>query len=271
MGCELECAMGHLAHVCVRVSAENFGACLRDTRYRRDPRLKRNRAQLLPHDGTTLRKTALFSGVDEGVINRLAAQGRVRAFYRGEALHHQGDPASAVSVVLEGIMKICRTTADGTMTVRRIVGPGESFAEAAFCQSHYPASAEAITDLRVLDLPVRLLTDTMTDHPALAVALVQALAGRVEHQSIELERAYRASGTQRLAGYLAELFNPDDQHVDLRLPYDKNVLAARLGVTPESLSRSFLTLRDYGVRTHNRCVYVEDVARLRQYADLEDV
>ena len=58
--------------------------------------------------------------------------------------------------------------------------------------------------------------------------------------------------------------------MDTRLPFDKNVLAGRLGMTPETLSRAFMALKEQGVRTHNRCIYVEDVQRLRDFAAIDE-
>jgi len=50
------------------------------------------------------------------------------------------------------------------------------------------------------------------------------------------------------------------------LPYDKVLIAARLGLKPESLSRAFAKLRSFGVSVHAEHVTVNDVAKLRRLA-----
>jgi DNA-binding transcriptional regulator YhcF (GntR family) len=52
-----------------------------------------------------------------------------------------------------------------------------------------------------------------------------------------------------------------------RLPYDKRLIAARLGVKQETLSRAFAKLRDHGVRTETRDVLIESVSRLADQCD----
>jgi hypothetical protein len=51
------------------------------------------------------------------------------------------------------------------------------------------------------------------------------------------------------------------------LPYDKVLIAGRLGLTPESLSRAFARLRSIGVVVDASHVVVKDVAKLRQLAN----
>ena len=53
---------------------------------------------------------------------------------------------------------------------------------------------------------------------------------------------------------------------DIALPYDKVLIAARLGLKPESLSRAFAKLRAVGVAVHAAHVAVNDVGKLRHLA-----
>jgi CRP/FNR family transcriptional activator FtrB len=51
------------------------------------------------------------------------------------------------------------------------------------------------------------------------------------------------------------------------LPYDKRLLASRLGMTPEHLSRAFASLRRHGVNTgHGRIVILNNPAALTAFA-----
>ena len=72
---------------------------------------------------------------------------------------------------------------------------------------------------------------------------------------------------QRLGCYLlARVKDPDAAKADFRLPFDKGLLAARLGCRQENLSRAFATLRDHGVETHGSRVILHDIPRLRAVA-----
>jgi CRP/FNR family transcriptional activator FtrB len=72
---------------------------------------------------------------------------------------------------------------------------------------------------------------------------------------------------QRLGCYLLSL--SEEQHANataLRLPFDKRLLAARLGCRQENLSRAFAALRGFGVETHGARVILHDIAKLREYS-----
>ena len=50
------------------------------------------------------------------------------------------------------------------------------------------------------------------------------------------------------------------------LPYDKTLIAGRLGLKPESLSRAFAKLRSVGVHVHAAHVEVRNPDKLRRFA-----
>ena len=74
------------------------------------------------------------------------------------------------------------------------------------------------------------------------------------------------SAAQRVADFLVSLCPPVRGPCTIALPYDKKLIAGRLGIKPESLSRVFATLRGAGVEVHALQVVVHDVAALRRLA-----
>jgi CRP/FNR family transcriptional activator FtrB len=66
------------------------------------------------------------------------------------------------------------------------------------------------------------------------------------------------SVTQRLAGYLLSLLADEPDRTEIRLPFGKRHLAARLGASPEHLSRAFAALRNHGVTTRGARVTIAD-------------
>lgn len=260
------CELSSIAHVCVRVSDEDRGLCQREPRYRRDPRLKNQRSILMPADIALIRSTSLLAEMEQASLMALINQGRVRALYRGDSLYHQGDKAQSLFLALDGCLKEYRTSSDGGVTVRRIVEAGDCLGEVELFLSHpHRASAEAIWDSRLLELPVESVLAVFNAQPSVSNAFARHLAQSMERQTQELENAYWLSAPQRLAVFLMEMFPNGGIHQDGRLPFDKHVLAARLGMTPETLSRAFMTLKGVGVRTHNRCVYVASVEQLQGF------
>ena len=55
--------------------------------------------------------------------------------------------------------------------------------------------------------------------------------------------------------------------VTIALPYEKALIANRLGMTPESFSRALARLRDLGVAVEREAVTVQDMARLAAFVE----
>ena len=83
------------------------------------------------------------------------------------------------------------------------------------------------------------------------------------------------STAQRLGCYLLAMVEaPDAERAEIRLPFEKGLLAARLGCRAENLSRAFAALRAFGVETRGVRVILRDVGMLREFAvpdELADV
>lgn len=264
------CRKTNIPRVCIRVSEVDRGMCQREFHYRRDSRLKSQRGVLTVTDLSVIRQSTLLAGMEEGALLSLVNQGWVRVLYRGDSLFHQGDAARTLFLVLEGCLKEYRNRRNGVITVNRIVEAGACLGELdLFLAQPYAAGVEAVWDSRVLELPSEGFLEALTRYGSVARRTTEHLSRRLERQIQDLENAYWLSAPQRLAVFLTDLFPDGGRHRDCRLAFDKSVLAARLGMMPETLSRAFVALRGHGVRTHSRCIYIEDVEALRAFACCE--
>ena len=214
-----------------------------------------------------LRRNALFKGLSDEQLQMVADHSRLKSHDRGHLLFLQGDPAPCFFLVLDGWVTVYRDTPDGEHTVIHVVRPGETFAEpAALNLGIYPASAEAATDCRILEIPASTLMELLAQDPAIALRVIGQLSQRLRFMVTELERFHIKSAPQRLACFLVELSPGDAPRAEVVLPFDKTLIAARLGMKPESLSRALARLRQYGVcanRGHN--VELTDLPALRAF------
>ena len=103
--------------------------------------------------------------------------------------------------------------------------------------------------------------------PRLAVAFLQGLSLDFHSATRQVLDLKLRTSSQRLGCFLLSLV-PDSARVpvSLRLPYQKRLLAARLGCRYENLSRAFAVLRDYGVETHGSRVILRDLEALREFS-----
>ena len=227
-------------------------------------------AMLKELDLAIVRRTAIFSDLSDAALRDLLVESSIHAARQSEVVFLQGDPAAAFFVVLEGWVKIYRLTPSGEEAVVGVFTAGQSFAEAAaFAGRTYPASCEAVTDVRLLRVPSEHLGEKISQSPEIALSMLASTSRQLRQLVRQIEQLKAHTGVQRVAEFLASLCPVEEGPCTIGLPYDKALIAGRLGMKPESLSRAFARLRAVGVHISHSTAAIADVARLRGYVDEE--
>ncbi len=214
--------------------------------------------------------TTLFSAMAPQTLEELLVDSAVRVVDRGEVLFLQGEKAEAFYVVLDGWVKVFRVTPGGDEAVVGIFTRGQNFAEAAaFIGGVYPASGEAVTESRVLRISARHLNQRISESPEIGLAMLSSTSRHLHMLICQIEQLKAHTGAQRVAEFLVALAPVEDGACTIALPYDKALIAARLGMKPESLSRAFQRLREEGVKINNNMAVIGDVETLQAFVDQE--
>lgn len=217
-----------------------------------------------------LRLAPIFKGLKDETIKPLLDSAITKNYQRGETLFVQGDPADAFFVVLEGWAKIFRITQAGDEAVVGVFTRGQSFAEAAaFSNGKFPVTCEAATDLRLLRVPTRQLFNIIADNPDIALAMLASTSLHLHSLVKQIEALKSHTGTQRVAEFLLSLAGKQQGNCTLALPYEKSLIAGRLGIKPESLSRAFRKLRPFGVTINQNMAEIDELAVLQKMVDQE--
>ncbi|MCC6948404.1 MAG: Crp/Fnr family transcriptional regulator [Bradyrhizobiaceae bacterium] len=212
-------------------------------------------------------RTAVFRGLKPETVEHIISPAVGVMLKEHEPLFRQGEPATAFFIMLDGWVKLYRITLSGEETVIHVLTKGDSFAEAvAFTGNRYPATAEAVSDARVVRIPADHIVRCIRESPDIALAMIASTSQHLHHLVQHVEQLKAQSGVQRVAEFLVSLAPVDQGRYEISLPYDKVLIAARLGLKPESLSRAFAKLRSVGVAVHAAHVEISDVAKLRQLA-----
>ena len=229
------------------------------------------RTGMEPADLALLRSVPLFTGLAAAALDSLLADARVREAARGTTLFLQGDPADRFYVVLDGWVRLYRETPDGAEVTIGLFARGESFAEAAMLgPGRFPVCGMVAEPARLLHVPASSFLGALDANRALCRNLMASMARRLHGFVRQIETLSRRSAVERLAAFLAKLCEGRSAPVILSLPLDKTLVAARLGMQPETLSRAFGRLRRLGVETVGHEVRIADPGALRSLAEGED-
>ena len=142
--------------------------------------------------------------------------------------------------------------------------------EAVFRGGRSPASALVAEDARLIRISSQPFRQWIQSEPEIALGMLASLSARMHHLVNESEQLQNRSATERVADFILKRCPVREGSAVIALPYDKSLLAARLAMKPESLSRVLAKLRRLGVRTENHRVIVTDVARLARFCAGED-
>lgn len=214
-----------------------------------------------------VKKSVLLRGLSEEIRERLLKDAIRRSYAEGETIFLQGDPAKGVFIVLSGFIKLSRMTPSGTEAVVAILGRNRSFAEAmALRGTPYPVSAEAISDCTVLQIDGTRLRQLLLEDREFAIDLLASTFVHLQGLVDQIEKLKAHTGVQRVAQFLADLTDAETGSCEVRLPYNKRLIAGNLGMQPESLSRAFARLREHGVKLDASKAVIDDIATLRLLA-----
>jgi CRP-like cAMP-binding protein len=211
-----------------------------------------------------VRRTPVFSALAPAAVAPLLDGAVAKSFRRHALLFLQGEPASRFFVVLEGWVRLYRQTPEGHEVTIALFGRGESFAEAVVLQTMpFPVSAQAVADSRLLVIPADGFMPHLRASTELCLKVMAAMARRLQDLVLQIENVASRSTVQRLALFILRLCDRPSGDCSIELPLDKNLIAARLGMQPETLSRCLAKLRVAGVESDGHVLRVTDVARLR--------
>ncbi|WP_371170698.1 Crp/Fnr family transcriptional regulator [Aliiroseovarius sp. 2305UL8-7] len=223
----------------------------------------------MPHEMHKMiaRNSLLLRALPEIHVDAILSHATWRHYERGETLFMQEDPADAIHIVLDGWVKLYRMTRGGTEAVVSVFTRGESFGEAvALRKLPYPVSGEAATQCEVMHIPTSVLVQLVKQDSEVALSILSSTFTHLHGLVTQLEQLKAKTAPQRVAEFLLNLCDGTPGDCAIKLPYDKVLIAGRLGMKPESLSRAFSRLGDYGVTIDKSSAIISDVQKLRDYA-----
>lgn len=223
-------------------------------------------------DLDVIRAAPMFSALSESALDALLERSEFQTRARHSTLFEQDEPATAFYLVLDGWTKLFRMTAGGEEAVVGVFTRGDCLAEAP-CLSggYYPVNGETVTEARLLAVPARRIIEQIRLSPEVGLAMLASTSLHLRKLVDQIEELKARTGPQRLAEFLIGLAPVAQGSCSIALPYEKLLIAGRLGMKPESLSRAFQRLRAVGVRINQNTVAVGDVARLAEFAGRDRV
>jgi len=217
-----------------------------------------------------VRNLPLFRDLGECELEAIGVAAVEQRVAAGTVLYRRDDPCDGFHIIVIGRVKLALLATAGAEKVVEILGPGESFGEAAmFLGRRHTLCAEALADSLLLFIRSGAMLDAIERNPVLARRMLQEMSQRLYYLVADIEAYTMKNATERVTGYLLAAL-PDDlgpeRPADIQLAASKSVLASRLNITREHFSRILHELSQSGlIRVNGRKIRILDQARLRDH------
>ncbi len=217
-----------------------------------------------------LLRLPLFHELSPEQLAHIAAGTREKRLTKGEMLFHKGDAPHGFYLIVFGQIKLAFPSTQGNEKVVEIIGPRQSFGEAVmFMDRPYPVFAESLGDTLLLNIPKSAVFELLERDASFARRMLAGLSLRLHSLVQDVESYSQRSSSQRVIGYLLEhaaQVGGSEGETAVALPTSKQVIASRLNLTPETLSRVFHDLAEAGlISVHGKAITIHDQNRLRQF------
>lgn len=209
---------------------------------------------------------SLLQQLPPTALDSLATQAHPLHPTKGTTLFTKDNKIHTTYFVVNGRVKLTRTTATGNEAILEIVTGPDCIFTSLPLHDHYTTTAEALDDhTTLLTLPSTLLDQALQANPRAYQSLTLAMADRLARQEGEIERLMLQSTAQRVGCYVLQLYRAQQSNT-LVLDIEKASLASRLGMQPETLSRAINHLKkEVGLKVEGNHITLPDPQALAGY------
>lgn len=204
----------------------------------------------------TPREVSAQAGGD--ILGKRFASGLPRTLKAREHLFCEGDTASHVYRVEAGHICLYRTMPDGRRQVIDFAYPGDVIGLGAL--DEHTINAQATVKTLVRALPLAMLNDLARHDPVVGIRLYEALSRELLAARELLFTVSQRTASERLASFLLALSRRNarrgEDPSEIVLPMTRTDIADFLGLTIETVSRTFTKFRCEGLIDIEQCILV---------------
>ncbi len=195
-----------------------------------------------------------------------------REFKANRCLFEEGQEALGIYIILEGNVKVIRTTFDGKEIMLFLVRPGHIVGEGAVFQNNtHPATAVAVKKVQTLFLSGSHCHALVQEIPIFASRLLSIFAARQRMLIHKIAAQGERNATMRVAGYILHRVTLESDCHRVHLTISRNDLGNLLGLARETVSRQLSMLVDCGaILLEGNVVHIVDHQKLQYKAQTHE-
>jgi len=202
----------------------------------------------------------LFSKLSDNYLNDIKQNAITRRYIKDSIVFYEGDSSKYLYIILEGTIKLYKTTPKGTqIQINRLEAPAMVGEYACFEKQPFPATCEFVTEGRMMLVHFDYIHKNLRDEQ-FSLELIKSLTAKIMVLSSLVHKETIYSSEAKVAKMLIE-------NIEIFTKLKYNEIAAILNLTPETLSRIFKKLKKENIIEMRRGQHI----KINNYEALEDV
>ncbi|TNC73281.1 Crp/Fnr family transcriptional regulator [Rubellimicrobium roseum] len=193
-------------------------------------------------DESLIAGLAPFRKLDRAQIREILDQSAPRRHDEGAEIFREGEEADRFFLLLDGFVRVLRTTPTGEQVILRHLPPGQLIGIApAMGRTTYPATALAASESLTLAWPVRLWSVFIDRYEGFAAHTLGAMGQRFQDLHDHVAELATKAVEQRVAACVLRMVNQTGRKVEggieIAFPVTRANIAEMTGTTLHTVSR----------------------------------
>ncbi|MFW5426718.1 MAG: Crp/Fnr family transcriptional regulator [Methylophagaceae bacterium] len=222
---------------------------------------------------SNLQQCLLLRSLEKAHFDEIVQHSHAMKLPENSVIFEQGDALVDIYFLISGGVKLQRLATNGDEKVIEIVRPGQTFAEAVLFLggSKYPVSAISVSPSVVVGIHAGTYLNILKTSNTSCMSLLGALSQKLHWMVNEVDRLTLHNATFRLIDYLlSHIPEGENDRTGVILAAPKHVIASRLSIKPETLSRTLKSLATQGlINLDGSQIELVDIEKLRHLISLE--
>ncbi len=191
-----------------------------------------------------------FKSLNNKEISYLKSISKIIERKEGDIIFWEGDTPKNTFFLIEGVVKIYKTSNNGNdITLNYILPPSFIGEFAVIKKISYPISAEMESNGKLIVFETKNLTKFLDKNRNFMREMIMYLANKIEKNYSYCEDLMEKNAKKKVAKFIKE-------HEDLFFSLKHTKIASILNITPETLSRTLRELKNDGLIEERKIVKI---------------
>lgn len=192
-------------------------------------------------------------------------------YHRNQILFFEGGAAHHLFALNAGLVKLVKSLENGKERITRILFPGGLFGLEALNEAAYPLTAVVLQDSEICSVPREQFFAFLRSNPDISLDMIRLLVSEISEARTQMTSMSFKDARMRVATFILSMISPiegnSSNSCSLTLPLTSQEIAEILELSPETVSRTWHTLREEGlIKKRGRHLIIQDVNALEATA-----